>query len=122
MCGRHPVGKGFWARLLRLAMRGYGHVFGLWGGAGATRLRAPPVGLAMMLSADEVPIIPTGSKPDDSVGLSSFACPCSLGSAFTPVAPSPHIRSAVGSPPVPRIPHCKAICDAAGNAGKWLAI
>jgi hypothetical protein len=28
---------------------------------------------AMMLSADEVPIIPTGSKPDDDGGLSSSA-------------------------------------------------
>jgi hypothetical protein len=48
--------------------------------------------LAMMLFADEVPIIPAGSKPDDTCGLSSFACPCSLGSAFTPYAPSPYTR------------------------------
>jgi hypothetical protein len=65
MCGRHPDCKG--------SIVGWSLSY-----AGAVMCTAFVCGfspLAMMLAADEVPIIPTVCKTDDTIGLSPPACP-----------------------------------------------
>ena len=70
----------------------------------------------MMLSADEVPIIPTGSKPDDGIGLSSSAFPdARLSILLTPFATRETARG--GSPPVQHAPHRQPSSRAAGAIG-----
>lgn len=70
----------------------------------------------MMLSADEVPITPTGSKPDDDIGLSSSAFPDARLSIL--LAPLQHLQRPPGlSPPVPQTPYWQPATRAVGSAG-----
>ena len=72
--------------------------------------------LAMMLSADEVPIIPTGSKPDDDIGLSSSAFPDARLSIL--LAPLQHMQRPPGShPAVPQSLYWQPAARAADSAG-----
>ncbi len=73
-----------------------------------------------MLSADEVPITPTGSKPDDDIGLSSSAFPDARLSIL--LAPLQHVRRPPGScPPVPQSPYWQRAARATDSAGRWFS-
>jgi hypothetical protein len=73
--------------------------------------------LAMMLSADEVPIIPTGSKPDDGIGLSSSAFPEARLSIL--LAPLQHVRLPAADPPLALLSTSRdiSLCGGASPAG-----